>query len=316
MADWDYRPEEEQEKGKKERGGVTRKEFYLCFAILLAVLFWRTGSLAESMQRQENNAEYILQRIEDVSAQMYQISDEVAQGVEEANAPLRECIFEIADVDLRKKTATLRLTAKPKEYRAGATALRFILTCDEDEPIVIEATVGENRIFMAEKEIPFCDTVSATAVLTIGDAEYIAQMGTQDVASSVYPDFQGFFGGSYQWTGDGTAANVSGMIQVDVTPSEWEQMLALEDAKAEIYLDGKRIQTIPMEVVEMQEDWAQYFCDTEKDFRMREGEILEVYFKAEDADGLKYTYLIERSEILQGDILTADIPQSDRLTVE
>ena len=37
MADWDYRPEEEQ-KEEKEKKYVTRKEFRICFVILLIAL--------------------------------------------------------------------------------------------------------------------------------------------------------------------------------------------------------------------------------------------------------------------------------------
>lgn len=319
MQDWDYRPEDGQENKKKERGGVTRKEFYACVLILLAVIFWRTGTLAESMQRQENNAQYTLQRIDDVSTELYQISDEVATGVAEANSPFEECAYEIVDVDLRAKTVTLHFSAQPKEYRAGATALRFFLTCDKGEPIAIDAVMGENRSFTAEKEIPLCGTVAATAALQLGDTEYLADLGSLAVKRYAYPDFTGFFGCSYEWTGDRQAANVDGTIQMDVTPGEWmlnqNQALELHDPTAEIYLDGKRVQSIPMRTEIEDSTFSSYICEIEDAFLMKQGQVLEIYFKAEDANGLKYTYLIERTHIANQDIMTEE-PGEGRLVVE
>lgn len=319
MADWDYRPAEEQEQEKKERKGVSRKEFYICFVILLAVLIWRTGALAQSMQVQENNAEYILQRLDDVSSQIGNISAEVADGVAEANAPMGKCSYEIADVDLHKKTVTLRFMATPKQYQVGATSLQFFLSCDEDTPIAIDAAEGKNHIFTAEKEISLCSSVSATATLRIGDAEYLKDMGEMSIDGYVYPYFSGFFSSSYQWAHGATEANVEGSIQVEVTPSEWMQnrneALKLKNPTAELYLDGERLQSIPMQTEEVNMHWAQYFCEIKEAFRMKGGQLLEIYFKAEDADGLRYTYLIERTHISEGDILTEE-PEDGQLVVE
>lgn len=323
MADWDYgqQPEEQTQGQKKEkkRSGVTRKEFYACFVILLAVILWRTGALGQSVQRQENNAEYILQRIDDVSMQMYQISDEVAAGVEKANSPLGECYYEVADIDLQAKTALLRFSAQPKEYRPSMTSMRFFLTCDDGEAITIEAIAGEDHSFTAEKEIPLCDTALARAALQLGDTEYFADMGYLNLGGYAYPDFSAYFGGSYTWTDDGAVTDVSGRIQVDVTPGEWmlnqNEALELHDPTAEIYLDGELLQSIPMQAEAEEGYYSSYTCETEGGFRMEEGQKLEIYFKAEDANGLKYSYLIERTHIADYDILSEE-PENGRLTVE
>lgn len=319
---WDYRPEEEQEqekKEKKERKGVSRREFYICFVILLAVLIWRTGALAQSMRTQENNAEYILQRLDDVSSQVINISAEVAEGVERANSPIGESYYEITDVDWQERTATLRFTATPKQYQAGATSMRFFLSCDGGEPMAIDAAAGENRIFTAEKEIPFCSSVSVTAAMRLGDTEYTENLGEMNIEGYVYPYFSGYFSGTYQWAHDATEANVSGEVRVDVTASDWmqneNQSLELKNPRAELYLDGKRLQSVPMEVEMDEFYWKSYVGELEDEFRLKEGHILEVIFKAEDADGTKYTYLLERTHILQGDIRTEE-PGDGQLTVE
>lgn len=319
MAAWDYRPEEEQEQEKKERKGVSRKEFYSCFVILLAVLIWRMGALTESMQVQENNAEYIMQRLDVVSSQVINISAEVADGVERANSPIGESYYEVADVDWQERTATLRFTAAPKQFKAGATAMRFFLACDGGEPMAIDAAAGEDRVFTAEKEIPFCSSVSVTAAMRLGDTEYTENLGEMNIEGYVYPYFDGFFSGTYQWANGLTEANVSGEVRVDVTASDWmqneNQSPELKNPRAELYLDGKRMQSVPMEIEMDDFYWKCYVGELEEAFRMKEGQLLEVIFKAEDADGTKYTYLLERTHILEGDILTEE-PGDGRLTVE
>ena len=50
MADWDYRPEEEQ-KEEKEKKYVTRKEFRICFVILLAAIGFATFSINDSIRQ-------------------------------------------------------------------------------------------------------------------------------------------------------------------------------------------------------------------------------------------------------------------------
>ena len=53
MSDWDYRPEEEQKK-EKEKKYVTRKEFRICFVILLAAIGFATFSINNSIRQSRN----------------------------------------------------------------------------------------------------------------------------------------------------------------------------------------------------------------------------------------------------------------------
>ena len=68
---------------------------------------------------------------------------------------------------------------------------------------------------------------------------------------------------------------------------------------------------------------TRYTYTIEKAFKVKEGQYIEVYFKAEDENGLKYTYLVDRSHVTNGDVQTeemaieaTDSVQEGRLKVE
>ena len=91
----------------------------------------------------------------------------------------------------------------------------------------------------------------------------------------------------------------------------------------EIYVDGKRVQKHKMQAEIDDTDFTRYTYTIEKAFKVKEGQYIEVYFKAEDENGLNYTYLVDRSHVTNGDVETAgsvieaaDSVQEGRLKVE
>ena len=133
--------------------------------------------------------------------------------------------------------------------------------------------------------------------------------------------------GSYSWVAVGKEATVGGDINVEVQPSDWMMQkgkdLTLKNPTVEIYVDGKRVQKHKMQAEIDDTDFTRYTYTIEKAFKVKEGQYIEVYFKAEDENGLKYTYLVDRSHVTNGDVETAesaieaaDSVQEGRLKVE
>lgn len=133
--------------------------------------------------------------------------------------------------------------------------------------------------------------------------------------------------GSYSWVAVGKEATVGGDINVEVQPSDWmmqkDKSLTLKNPAIEIYVDGKRVQKHKMQAEIDDTDFTRYTYTIEKAFKVKEGQYIEVYFKAEDENGLKYTYLVDRSHVTNGDVETAesaieaaDSVQEGRLKVE
>ena len=325
-------PEERQDEKqeKKKQYPVTRRDFYGCVIILLIAIFlqgMQTRALIRRGNTQLENS--IANRISSVESRIGNIPNSIETALREADNPFRESSVEIVAADLRAKKVTLRMTAMPKEWKTGDTSLQFYLSCDGGEKIAVDAAAGADRSFTAEKEIPFCEVAAVTAILQRGDTEYPFDLGETSVAGAVYPYFSGDFSWSCSWTGGGNEATVDGDITVEVQPSDWmmqeDKSLTLKNPTVEIYVDGKRVQKhkVTDGVDEDDPYLTRYTYTIQKAFQVKEGQYIEVYFKAEDENGLNYTYLVDRSHVTNGDVETAEpaVPAADsvqegRLKVE
>lgn len=323
-------PEERQDekREKKKQYPVTRRDFYGCVIILLIAIFlqgMQTRALIRRGNTQlENN---MANRISNVESRIGNIPNSIETALLEADNPFRESSVEIVAANLKEKKVTLRMTAMPKEWKTGDTSLKFYLSCDGGEKIAIDAAAGADHSFTAEKEIPFCETAAVTAILQRGDTEYPFALGETSVAGEVYPFFSGDFYSAFTWTGGGSEASVSGNVEVEVQLSDWmmqeDKSLTLKNPTVEIYVDGKRVQKHKMQAEVADTTFTHYTYTIEKAFKVKEGQYIEVYFKAEDENGLNYTYLVDRSYVTNGDVETAEpaVPAADsvqegRLKVE
>lgn len=325
-------PEERQDEKqeKKKQYPVTRRDFYGCVVILLIAIFLQgiqTRALIRRGNTQLENS--MANRISSVESRIGNIPNSIETALLEADNPLQESSVEIVAANLKEKKVTLRMTAMPKEWKTGDTSLQFYLSCDGGEKIAVDATAGADRSFTAEKEIPFCETAAVTAILQRGDTEYPFDLGETSVAGAVYPYFSGDFSWSCSWAGGGKEATVDGDITVEVQPSDWmmqeDKSLTLKNPTIEIYVDGKRVQKhkVTDGVDEDDPYLTRYTYTIQKAFQVKEGQYIEVYFKAEDENGLNYTYLVDRPHVTNGDVETAEpaVPAADsvqegRLKVE
>lgn len=323
-------PEERQDEKqeKKKQYPVTRRDFYGCVIILLIAIFLQ-GMQTRALLRRENTQleNNMANRISSVESRIGNIPNSIETALLEADNPLQESSVEIVAADLKEKKVTLRMTAMPKEWKTGDTSLKFYLSCDGGEKIAVDATAGADHSFTAEKEIPFCEVAAVTAILQRGDMEYPSDLGETGVSGAVYPFFSGDFYSTFTWTGGGSEASVSGNVEVEVQPSDWmmqeDKSLTLKNPTIEIYVDGKRVQKHKMQAEVADTNFTRYTYTIEKAFKVKEGQYIEVYFKAEDENGLKYTYLVDRSHVTNGDVETAEsaVPAADsvqegRLKVE
>nr|WP_294682339.1 hypothetical protein [uncultured Anaerotignum sp.] len=324
----DKKQENSDKKQDRKASFVTRRDFYGCVIILLIAIFlqgMQTRALIRRGNTQlENN---MANRISNVESRIGNIPNSIETALLEADNPFRESSMEIVAADLKAKKVTLRMTAMPKEWKTGDTSLQFYLSCDGGEKIAVDAAAGADHSFTAEKEIPFCETAAVTAILQRGDTEYPFALGETSVAGAVYPFFSGDFYSTFTWTGGGSEASVSGNVEVEVQLSDWmmqeDKSLTLKNPTVEIYVDGKRIQKHKMQAEVADTNFTHYTYTIEKAFHVKSGQYMETYFKAEDENGLNYTYLVDRSHVTNGDVQTeemaveaVDSVQDGRLKVE
>lgn len=327
MADWDYRPEEEQ-KEEKPKKYVSRKEFYICFVILLGALAFATFAMEDRMEQVQNYvSNQVYQMEERVNSTINSIPRNIEQGIEDANNPIRESNMEIVDVDAKARTARIRMTAAPKEYVDGMT-MKFLVTCDDAEAMEVPAKAGSDRTFTAETEVPFCGVASATVHMRKGGTEYIQSVTGLNIENIVLPYFNGNWGGSVSWQESQDFVTFDGDITVDVSTPEWLMnkdegaSFQLKDEKIEVYIDGKLKKTMPAIRVSNDEYFREYLVSLtgENRIQLKGGREIEFVFKAEDNNGLNYSYLVEKGNWHQGEGYENDaiwnMADEERLTIE
>ncbi|WP_458406729.1 hypothetical protein [Anaerotignum sp.] len=327
MADWDYRPEEEQ-KEEKEKKYVTRKEFRICFVVLLAAIAFATFSINDSIRQMQNHVSNQVYQAEDhIGNIINSIPRNIEQGIEDANNPIRESSMEIIDVDAKAKTATIRMTAAPKEYVEGMT-MKFLVSCDGAEAMEVPAMAGSDRTFTAETEVPFCGVASATVHMRKGNTEMISRMPDVYIETAVLPVFNGRWSGSIGWQVSQDFVTFDGEIFVDVMKPEWSMMkdkgasFKLKNEKLEVYVDGKLHKTLPAIAYSWDEYAREYRTDVTGDnkIELEEFKEIEFIFKAEDSNGLKYSYLAEKGTWTQKDGYDSNaywqMSEEDKLTIE
>ena len=327
MADWDYRPEEEQ-KEEKPKKYVSRKEFYICFVILLGALAFATFAMEDRMEQVQNYvSNQVYQMEERVNSTINSIPRNIEQGIEDANNPIRESNMEIVDVDAKARTARIRMTAAPKEYVDGMT-MKFLVTCDDAEAMEVPAKAGSDRTFTAETEVPFCGVASATVHMRKGGTEYIQSVTGLNIENIVLPYFNGNWGGSVSWQASQDFVTFDGDITVDVSTPEWLMnkdkgaSFQLKDEKIEVYIDGKLKKTMPAIRVSNDEYFREYLVSLtgENRIQLKGGREIEFVFKAEDNNGLNYSYLVEKGNWHQGEGYENDaiwnMTDEERLTIE
>ncbi|MBP3627934.1 MAG: hypothetical protein J6I95_00525 [Anaerotignum sp.] len=327
MADWDYRPEEEQ-KEEKPKKYVSRKEFYICFVILLGALAFATFAMEDRMEQVQNHvSNQVYQMEERVNSTINSIPRNIEQGIEDANNPIRESNMEIVDVDAKARTARIRMTAAPKEYVDGMT-MKFLVTCDDAEAMEVPAKAGSDRTFTAETEVPFCGVASATVHMRKGGTEYIQSVTGLNIENIVLPYFNGNWGGSVSWQASQDFVTFDGDITVDVSTPEWLMnkdkgaSFQLKDEKIEVYIDGKLKKTMPAIRVSNDKYFREYLVSLtgENRIQLKGGREIEFVFKAEDNNGLNYSYLVEKGNWNQGEGYENDaiwnMTDEERLTIE
>ena len=308
MADWEWRNDSESEEKKKEKSGyVTRKEFYICFAILLAVIFCQGISTKDHVWQAKNNLRSEMQSAESrIMHQIDSIPRNIEQGIEDANNPLQKSDLQIMDVDIKAQTVTLCMTVLPKEY-TDSMAVQFFLSCDRGEAIAISAAAGADRVFKAEKTIPFCDMVSATVNLKKDGTETICDLGEMSIQGQVLPYFNGHWSGSRTWTAGQKFITFDGSLIMDVAKPDWVMSQnkgkdwIFKNPLAEVWIDGKLTRTLPVQTISEDEYTYAYEAMIEREsLKLYEGETIELVFRLEDSNGLKYRYMVEKG------IYTAD----------
>lgn len=139
---------------------------------LLLYLFGQLRSVRQdyqNLQQALNNVNY------NVGSQIGAISDQVRSLLEQqVNITLSEST-DVASVDYAAGTVTFSLSAAPRTYVDGMTAV-FTVDCGE-ESVSAEGTLGENQCYTARVTCPLTDEISILAAFVQGDTRQYQLIG-------------------------------------------------------------------------------------------------------------------------------------------
>ena len=187
---------------------------------------------------------------------------------------------------------------------------------------------GADRVYTAELTVPFCDVVSATAHLQKNGMESICQMENVYINENVLPVFNGRWSGSIGWMTGQDFVTFDGEVLVDVNTPQWLMLkdkgtsFKLKNQRLEVYVDGKLHKTYPA-IARFQDEYnCEYRTDLtgENKIKLEEFKKIEFIFKAEDSNGVKYSYLAEKGTWTNKDGYDSDeywaMTDTDKLIIE
>lgn len=294
------RKQQDLEKKKQaEDAFLTRRAFYLCVFVLLAVIFlqgmWIRRSIHIAEDRLQNQT---VHQIELLRQQVERIPTGIEQALLESEKLFRESTTEIISADGKQRTACLRMQAMPKEYETGM-AVSFLISCDGAEALEVPATAGTDRRFTAEAAIPFCEEAAVTVRVERNGIEYIQELDHVNVTGEVLPSFSGNWVGSSSWNTRESFMTFAGELFVDISLSGWlaeQESYDLKQEQVEVLIDGKQVKTFAAKQETEDPNYRSYVVSIREanQIRLEKGKTLEFVFCAEDTNGLRYRYVVER----------------------
>lgn len=293
--------QEKKEQERKDSGRISSKvkrwEFYVCYAMVIALIFVTNWRLRQEMELKMLLAEKdIMSEVEsgweDINKEIEKIPAQIA---EERDCPFWNPKMEIVGLDRKAGTFRLAFQAMPKEYRDGMEGV-FYVTCDnDDESLVLQGVIDENRMLRAETELPICGRVSATAIWKADGTEKTQVLDELDVAGEITPQFDGYSGSSIQFnrsTADFQASDTN--VHVVYSDSLCRIGFLAGEGETEIQVNEKAVAAIPMEKESYDgKEWNYRYEGRSEAVRVEYGQRVSLVFKMKDSAGTEYSYLVE-----------------------
>ena len=142
-------------------------------------------------------------------------------------------------------------------------------------------------------------------------------MGGVSIEGEVLPSFTGNRSGGCSWNTNDSFMTLDGEIFVDISLPSWlgnEGTFDLKKEQVEVYIDGKKSKTVPAkeEIADpFYHSYVASFRETDA-IRLERGKTIEFVFRAEDANGLRYRFVVERGFWNGEDGYVAEEPAESR----
>lgn len=176
---------------------------YVVAAVAVIAAGWTLMSRIHELENQIGSLHYNISNIDNtVSRQISSLTGQVRDILEEQNSVTAGKGYEVADMDLLENTVTFSLTATPREYKEGMTAV-FSATGGDFEAVEVPGTLGPGQTFTAELTCPLTDDITLSVGFVTEESTVSQQLGQEGyLLSQTRVDMIGNLGWSASGVGE------------------------------------------------------------------------------------------------------------------
>ena len=171
--------EADPDREKAYASRFIRRWLLVLVALVVITAGWAIFDLIRGLEGQISGLSTNMLFLENnVTQQIHNISSQVKGILEEQNSVIAGKNYEVVDMDLINHTVTFSITATPREYREGMTAV-FSATGPDFEPVEVDGALGAGQAFAAELTCPLTDNITLWVAFTGDGATVNQQLGQQ-----------------------------------------------------------------------------------------------------------------------------------------
>lgn len=188
--------------------GKGRKRWPLAVAalVVLVVGVFLAGRI-NSLERQLNSLHYNISNIDNsVTRQINSITGQVQEILEQQNAVTAGKGYQVLEMDPAKGTATFVLTATPKEYQEGMTAV-FSAAGPDFEGVEVPGELGAGQSFTAQLTCPLADDITLSVAFVKDGVTLNQQLGNE---WGLFSETEVYFNGHLNWSMSRTTGGTGG----------------------------------------------------------------------------------------------------------
>lgn len=170
---------------------------YAAAALAVAVAGLALMSRIHSLENQIGSLHYNISNIDNtVSRQISSLTGQVREVLEEQNSVTAGKGYEVADMDLGKGEVTFALTATPREYREGMTAV-FSAAGPDCAAVEVPGTLEAGQTFAGSLTCPLTDNITLLVGFTADGVTVSQELGRE---SYLLSDTEIYFNGDLAYS--------------------------------------------------------------------------------------------------------------------
>ncbi|GAA0770261.1 hypothetical protein GCM10008908_12800 [Clostridium subterminale] len=272
-----------------EKNKKVKKRIIIGFIVLILLNLWgliKVNSLRQDLDSLRGD---IYNQYNDMRTSLSSINTIVEENLKKQGSILSDFSYSVEGLDIENKAIIINLKGTPKIYKEGLK-FYFNYECSNGDNKSVEGKLDKALNYSAKITVPIRSSVKFRFTLDYGEEvkkeiwedEYIDRMEYQ---LQIMPqDFKG----EYKTKGDEVI--IDGRIECRIYPSSIEEN-RVEEALCKIRINEEVIDEIKLEKSnEVSSEYSHYTGDLKENYKLKNGDMLDVLVEVQDTYGFKYKY--------------------------